>query len=53
MTANRVGGTESDPRYAAIFVVGVLLGSMIRLVAYLFPERIVATLEDLLLGDLK
>jgi len=51
MVANRVGGNESDVRYLAVFLVGVVLGSAIRIVAFLFPDRIVRKLEVVLLGD--
>jgi hypothetical protein len=53
MTASRVGGNESDIWYFALFVFGVALGSLIRVVAYVFPNRTVHKLEDILIGDLK
>lgn len=53
MAGNRVGGAESNARYFGVFLLGVLLGSSIRVVAFLFPNRVVRRLEDTLLGDLK
>ena len=53
MAGNRVGSAESNARYFSVFLLGVLLGSSIRIVAFLFPNRVVRKLEDTLLGDLK
>jgi hypothetical protein len=53
MPSNIVGGDESNIRYFGLYVVGVFLGSLIRIVAYAFPSRIVHKLEELLVGDLK
>jgi hypothetical protein len=53
MTSNLVGGGESNIRYFALYVFGVILGSLIRIIAFVFPSRIVRKLEDLLVGDLK
>lgn len=52
MTASRIGGGESHTRYFVLFVFGVGLGSLIRVVAYVFPNRVVHKLEDVLIGDL-
>jgi len=52
MTAHRIGGDESNSRYLGLFLFGVLLGSVIRIVAFVFPNRIVRRLENTLLGDL-
>jgi hypothetical protein len=49
MTANRIGGDDSDVRYLLLYLLGVVLGSGIRLVAFLFPTSVVRTLEDALL----
>jgi hypothetical protein len=49
MTANRIGGDDSDLRYLLLYVVGVILGSGIRFLAFLFPSRVVRRIETLLL----
>lgn len=51
MTPSLVGGDESTLRYFSLYMIGVILGSLIRLVAYVFPSHIVRTLEKTLLGD--
>ena len=53
MTSNLVGGGESNIRYFGLYVLGVILGSLIRIVAFVFPGHIVRKLEDKLVGDLK
>jgi hypothetical protein len=53
MTSSLVGGNESNIRYFGLYVVGVILGSLIRITAFVFPGRIVDKLEDLLVGDLR
>jgi len=53
MTANRVGGTQSNYRYFALYLLAVFLGSMIRVVAFVFPAGIVHKLEATLVGDRK
>lgn len=53
MTANRVGGDESNYRYFALYLVAVFVGSLIRVVAFLFPARVVRKLEHTLVGDRK
>lgn len=50
MATGRIGGDESSVGYALIFLSGVLLGSAIRIVAFLFPDRLVRKLESVLLG---
>lgn len=51
MTANRLGGGEENARYVLLFVLGVLVGSLIRAVAFVVPTRVVRYLEGRLLPD--
>jgi hypothetical protein len=53
MTSTLVGGDESNVRYLGLYIGGVLFGSLIRIVAFVFPGHIVHKLEELLVGDLK
>lgn len=41
MSENRIGGDMSGVLYLLIFLVGVLIGSWIRVVAFIMPKRIV------------
>jgi len=52
MVARRVGGDESNVRYLTIYMGGVLLGSGIRIAAFLLPDRLVNKLEAFLLDGL-
>lgn len=49
MSENIVGGQHTRPRYLALYLSGVLIGSAVRLAAWVAPKRIVADLEDRLL----
>lgn len=51
MVASRVGGNTSNVQYFAVFLIGVFLGSTIRIAAFLFPDRIVRKLEEVLLDE--
>jgi hypothetical protein len=53
MTSDRIGGDESNIRYLGLYVVGVIFGSLIRIIAFIFPSQIVDKIEKLLVGDLK
>lgn len=53
MTANRVGDEVSNYRYFALYLFAVFVGSLIRVVAFLFPTRVVHKLEETLVGDRK
>lgn len=49
MTSELIGGDRSSTTYLRLFVVGVLLGSLIRFVAFLTPSGTVRWLEETLL----
>jgi len=40
---------RSTPRYAVVFAVGVLIGSVLRLVGWILPSGLVTKLSDRLL----
>jgi hypothetical protein len=46
MSANYIGGDESRASYAAIFVAGVLVGSLIRAGMWLLPSALVDAVVD-------
>jgi hypothetical protein len=47
MTANLIGGDQSNPKYAVLFAGGVLVGSGIRVGMWLVPDTIVEAAKDL------
>lgn len=49
MVSETIGGGKSSATYLRLFVVGVLVGSLIRFVAFLTPSGTVRWLEDTLL----
>lgn len=51
--AERIGGDDSSPRHFGIFLLGVALGSLVRVGAFLFPTQVVRYLEEALLPDAK
>jgi hypothetical protein len=51
MSRTEIGGDLSNREFARLFLAGVLLGSAIRLVAFLFPVGVVRQLEAWLLPD--
>ncbi len=45
-TVNRVGGDASEPRYALIFAVGVIVGTVIRVWMWALPTGFVDTVTS-------
>jgi hypothetical protein len=51
MTTSKIGGSGSEAPYFPLYVVGLILGTLIRIVAFLVPIGVVRQLEDTLLPD--
>jgi hypothetical protein len=51
MTGDRIGGEESSPEYAALFVAGALVGTALRAGMWLLPEGLVDRVKGLLPGQ--
>lgn len=45
-SGHRIGGDETPQRYAILFLVGVLLGSVVRTVAWLVPSGLRTAVKD-------
>lgn len=43
-----IGGTTSDKRFVCIFIVGVLIGSSVRVAGWLLSDEIVSTVKNFL-----
>ncbi|MFQ3474878.1 hypothetical protein HKK80_01280 [Halonotius sp. F2-221B] len=51
MTTSKIGGSGSESPYFRLYVVGLILGTLIRIVAFFAPIGIVRRLEETLLPD--
>ena len=51
MTTSKIGGSGSEAPYFRLYVVGLILGTLIRIVAFLAPIGVVRRLEETLLPD--
>jgi hypothetical protein len=51
MMTSKIGGDKSEAPYFRLYVVGLILGTLIRIVAYLAPIGVVHRLEKTLLPD--
>jgi hypothetical protein len=51
MSDDRIGGGESSPRYAALFVAGATVGTVIRTAMWLLPDGFVGRVKGLLPGQ--
>jgi len=51
MTTSKIGGNESNNSYFRLYVFGLVLGTLIRIAAFLAPVGAVRRLEDSLLPD--
>jgi flagellar motor switch protein FliM len=49
MTENRIGGGESRTAFLVVFVLGVLIGSFVRVAAFVMPQSTVEYLMRKLL----
>lgn len=49
MSRNKLGGDEARPAYFLLFLLGVLVGSLVRVGAFVIPARGVRWLEATLL----
>lgn len=45
MTKSRIGGGTTRPRYTAIFLIGAVIGSFLRLGVWLLPEGLVDVIK--------
>ena len=48
---DRIGGGESAPRYAALFVAGTAVGTVVRTAMWLLPDGFVDRVKGLLPGQ--
>ena len=51
MTTSKIGGSESENTYFGLYAGGLVLGTLIRIAAFLAPVGIVRRLEETLLPD--
>lgn len=51
MSDDRIGGGESAPRYAALFVAGAAVGTVVRTAMWLLPDGFVGRVKGLLPGQ--
>jgi hypothetical protein len=51
MTSSKIGGSGSENLYLYIYVIGVFLGTLIRMIVFIIPIGIVHRLEGILLPD--
>jgi hypothetical protein len=51
MTTSKIGGSESKNSHFRLYVFGLVLGTLIRITAFLAPVGVVRRLEDALLPD--
>jgi len=51
MTTNKIGGSGSENPYFRLYVIGLILGTLIRIVAFFAPIGVVRRLEEMLLPD--
>lgn len=51
MTTNKIGGSKFELSHVAIYIFGLVLGTLIRVTAFLIPTGIVRLLEATLLPD--
>jgi len=48
---DRIGGGESSPKYAALFVTGAVVGTAVRTAMWLLPDGLVDRVKRLLPGQ--
>jgi hypothetical protein len=51
MSPNKIGGNRSKKPYFRLYVLGLAIGTLIRIVASVVPVRLFRRLEELLLPD--
>lgn len=51
MTTSKIGGSGSESPYFRLYVIGLILGTLIRIAAFLAPIGVVRRLEETLLPD--
>lgn len=51
MTTSKIGGSKTKNKYFRLYLFGLVLGSLIRIVAFLAPVGAVRRLENSLLPD--
>lgn len=51
MTTNKIGGSEFETSHVAVYIFGLVLGTLIRVAAFLVPTGVVRLLEATLLPD--
>ena len=51
MSDDRIGGGQSSPKYAALFVAGAAVGTVVRTAMWLLPNGVVGRVKALLPGQ--
>ena len=51
MATSKIGGSGSEKPYFHLYVLGLVLGTLIRIIAFIAPIGVVRRLEELLLPD--
>lgn len=51
MSMNKIGGSESDPWCSSLYIIGLIIGTAIRVVLFIIPIGIARRLEKILLPD--
>lgn len=51
MRSSKIGGSGSENPYLYIYIIGLFLGTLIRIIAFIIPIGVVHRLEELLLPD--
>jgi hypothetical protein len=51
MAISNIGGNESESSFFYYYLIGLLLGTIIRIAVFLAPIRVVRRLEETLLPD--
>lgn len=51
MSMNKIGGSESEPSYSSLYIIGLIIGTAIRVVLFIIPIGIARRLEEILLPD--
>jgi hypothetical protein len=47
-SSTKIGGDANDRRFVPMYLMGVIVGSIVRTVAWILPREIVSKIKDLL-----
>lgn len=47
-SSTKIGGDANDRRFVPVYLLGVIVGSIVRTVAWILPGEVVSKVKDLL-----